>query len=60
MYAARAASIANHMPTLERLGMDAHDNVRDAAIGALRRLKGTEAESYLVAALGRSDYQLVR
>ena len=60
MYAARAASIANHLPTLERLGLDSHDNVREAAIGALRRLKGTEAESYLVAALGRNDYQLVR
>ena len=60
MYAARAASIANHMPTLERLGMDSHDNVREAAIGALRRLKGQDAESYLVAALERNDYQLVR
>ncbi|MDQ3418954.1 MAG: peptidylprolyl isomerase [Acidobacteriota bacterium] len=60
MYAARAAAIANHLPTLERLGTDANDNVRDAAIPALRRLKGSEAESYLVAALGRSDYQLIR
>jgi cyclophilin family peptidyl-prolyl cis-trans isomerase len=60
MYAARAASIANHMPTLDRLGLDAHDNVREAAIGALRRLKADEAEPYLVAALGRNDYQLVR
>ncbi len=60
MYAARAAAIANHLPTLERLGLDAHDNVRDAAIPALRRLKGTEAEPYIVAALGRNDYQLIR
>ena len=60
MYAARAASMANHVASLERLGMDSHDNVREAAIGALRRLKAAEAEPYLVAALGRNDYQLVR
>lgn len=60
MYAARAASIADEVTTLERLGMDAHDNVREAALAALRRLKGSEAEPYLVAALGRSDYQLLR
>ncbi len=60
MYAARAASIANHETTLERLAMDSHDNVRDAALGALRRLKGSAAEPFLVAALGRNDYQLVR
>ena len=60
MYAARAAAITNHLPTLERLAIDAHDNVRDAAIGAIRRLKGSEAELYLVAALGRNDYQLLR
>ncbi|MEX1127302.1 MAG: peptidylprolyl isomerase [Vicinamibacterales bacterium] len=60
MYAARAASIANALPTLELLALDAHDNVRDAAIGALRRLKGSEAEPYLLAALGRNDYQLLR
>ena len=60
MYAARAAAIANHLPTLERLGLDVNDNVREAAIPALRRLKGKDAESYLVAALGRSDYQLIR
>ena len=40
--------------------MDSHDNVRDAAIGALRRLKGNAAEPYLVAALERNDYQLLR
>jgi cyclophilin family peptidyl-prolyl cis-trans isomerase/HEAT repeat protein len=60
MYAARAASIADALLTLEQLALDAHDNVRDAAIGALRRLKGSEAEPYLLAALGRNDYQLLR
>ena len=60
MYAARAASIANHVPTLERLALDANDNVREAALGAVRRLKGNDSEPYLVAALGRGDYQLIR
>jgi cyclophilin family peptidyl-prolyl cis-trans isomerase/HEAT repeat protein len=60
MYAARAASIANHVITLERLALDSDDNVREAAIGAVRRLKGSDAEPYLVAALARNDYQLIR
>ena len=60
MYAARAAAIANHAVTLERLGTDVHDNVREAAIPGLRRLKGSDAEPYLIAALGRTDYQLLR
>ena len=60
MYAARAAAAANMVPALERLAMDPHDNVREAAIGGLRRLKGDEAEPYVLAALRRSDYQLLR
>lgn len=60
MYAARAASIASHEATLEQLAMDPHDNVREAALGALRRVKGNAAEPFLIAALGRDDYQLVR
>ncbi|CAN5853327.1 peptidylprolyl isomerase [soil metagenome] len=60
MYAARAAAIADDVVALERLAMDAHDNVRDAAIGRLRRIKGNEAEPFILAALGRSDYQLLR
>lgn len=60
MYAARAASVANDVAALERLGMDSHDNVRDAAIGALRRLKQDEAEPFVIAALSRNDYQLLR
>lgn len=60
MYAARAAAIASDVPTLERLALDAHDNVREAAIGPLVRLKRQAAEPVLIAALGRSDYQLLR
>jgi cyclophilin family peptidyl-prolyl cis-trans isomerase/HEAT repeat protein len=60
MYAARAAGIAADVATLERLALDPHDNVREAAIGPLRRLKGADAEPLLVAALGRNDYQLLR
>jgi cyclophilin family peptidyl-prolyl cis-trans isomerase/HEAT repeat protein len=60
MYAARAAAAANELPTLELLAFDPHDNVREATIGALRRLKEDGAEPYLVAALARDDYQLLR
>ena len=60
MYAARAAAIANEVTSLERLAYDEEDNVREVTFAALRRLKGDEAEPYFVAALGRSDYQLLR
>jgi cyclophilin family peptidyl-prolyl cis-trans isomerase/HEAT repeat protein len=60
MYAARAAAIANEVSALERLALDDNDNVREAALGPLKRLKGDEAEPYFVAALARSDYQLLR
>jgi cyclophilin family peptidyl-prolyl cis-trans isomerase/HEAT repeat protein len=60
MYAARAAAITDNVPALERLALDESDNVREAALGPLKRLKGDEAEPYFVAALARSDYQLLR
>ncbi|MBA2303384.1 MAG: peptidylprolyl isomerase [Acidobacteria bacterium] len=60
MYAARAAAAANEIATLERLAYDDHDNVREATLMPLKRLKGNAAEPYFVAALGRSDYQLLR
>jgi cyclophilin family peptidyl-prolyl cis-trans isomerase/HEAT repeat protein len=60
MYAARAAAISNDVSALERLALDQHDNVREAALAPLRRIKGDEAEPYLVAALARGDYQLLR
>jgi cyclophilin family peptidyl-prolyl cis-trans isomerase/HEAT repeat protein len=60
MYAARAAAITNEVSTLERLAFDRDDNVREATLAPLRRLKGDEAEPYFVAALARADYQLLR
>ncbi|HEU4936239.1 MAG TPA: peptidylprolyl isomerase [Vicinamibacterales bacterium] len=60
MYAARAAAIANEVTSLERLAYDEEDNVREATLAPLRRLKGDEAEPYFVAALKRDDYQLLR
>ena len=60
MYAARAAAMANDISSLETLAYDDEDNVREATLAALRRLKGDEAEPYFVAALARSDYQLLR
>jgi len=60
MYAARAAAIANEVTSLERLAYDQEDNVREATLAPLRRLKGDEAEPYFVAALKRDDYQLLR
>ena len=60
MYAARAAAITNEVSVLERLAFDRDDNVREATLAPLRRLKGDEAEPYFVAALARTDYQLLR
>ncbi|HEY0874589.1 MAG TPA: peptidylprolyl isomerase [Vicinamibacterales bacterium] len=60
MYAARAAAAANEIATLELLASDPHDNVREAALGALRRLKGDAAAPPVLAALDRTDYQLLR
>lgn len=60
MYAARAAAAADELPTLEVLASDPHDNVREATLGALRRLKKDAAEPHFVAALARDDYQLLR
>jgi cyclophilin family peptidyl-prolyl cis-trans isomerase/HEAT repeat protein len=60
MYAARAASIAGDLSVLERLASDPEDNVREATLAALRRIKQAEAEPHLVAALARHDYQLLR
>jgi cyclophilin family peptidyl-prolyl cis-trans isomerase/HEAT repeat protein len=59
MYAARAAAITNEVSALERLANDPEDNVREAALAPLRRLKPDEAEPYFVEALQRNDYQLL-
>jgi cyclophilin family peptidyl-prolyl cis-trans isomerase/HEAT repeat protein len=59
MYAARAAALLKDAPLLERLAMDPHDNVREAALPVLRQLKGSESDPIFVEALKRSDYQLL-
>ena len=58
MYAARAAGQTTEIETLVRLGNDDHDNVREAALEELARLKRPEALTAAYAALGRPDYQL--
>lgn len=60
MYAARAAALLKDDATLERLVYDAHDNVREAALGPFHLLRPADSERALIAALGRPDLQLVR
>jgi cyclophilin family peptidyl-prolyl cis-trans isomerase/HEAT repeat protein len=60
MYAARAAGIAKDRDTLDALAVDSDDNVRHAAIEALQALVGHDADAQYLAALERSDYQLLR
>jgi cyclophilin family peptidyl-prolyl cis-trans isomerase/HEAT repeat protein len=58
MYAARAAGRMSSIETLVRLGADAHDNVRQAALDELSRLKRPEALAVAYDALLRPDFQL--
>ena len=60
MYAARAAAAMNDARILERLAYDAHHNVREATLVPLRRLTGPASDGILIAALGGTDYQLLR
>jgi cyclophilin family peptidyl-prolyl cis-trans isomerase/HEAT repeat protein len=60
MYAVRAAAAAGDRARLEKLAYDVNDNVRDAALAPLRRLENADAEPAIVAALDRSDVQLLR
>lgn len=60
MYAARAAAAVDDVATLERLALDDNDNVREATLIPLKRLKGDDAAPAFISALGRSDYQLLR
>lgn len=59
MYAARAAGPTSAIEALVRLGADEQDNVRQAALDELTRLKRPEALPIAYDALGRNDYQLV-
>jgi cyclophilin family peptidyl-prolyl cis-trans isomerase/HEAT repeat protein len=60
MYTVRAATAMEDFARLDKLADDTNDNVREAAIAALRRLKRPEADRAILAALDRPDYQLVR
>ena len=60
MYAVGAAAAAGDFIHLDKLAVDSNDNVVDAAVEALRRLKKFEADPAIVAALNRSDVQLIR
>jgi cyclophilin family peptidyl-prolyl cis-trans isomerase len=60
MYAAGAAAVAGDLIHLEKLAYDSNDNVREAAIVPLRRLERADAEPAIVAALDRTDMQLLR
>lgn len=59
MYAAHAAGQTVAIEALVRLGSDAHDNVRQAALEELARLKRPEALAVAYDGLTRPDYQLV-
>jgi cyclophilin family peptidyl-prolyl cis-trans isomerase/HEAT repeat protein len=59
MYAARAAAIVRDADLLLRFVEDSRDNVREAALGGLRTLRGHDADDLYIAALQRPDYQLV-
>ena len=59
MYAARAAAVLDDVQTLERLAEDDNDNVREATLAPLKRLKGNAAQPHFIAALARGDYQLL-
>ena len=60
MYAARAAAAMGDVARLDKLAYDASDNVREAALGPLRRLKKADADAALLSALERDDVQLLR
>ena len=59
MYAARSAAIVRDADLLLRFVEDSLDNVREAALGGLRTLRGHDADDLYIAALQRPDYQLV-
>jgi len=60
MYAARAAAVLKERAALDTLAKDDDDNVREAAVDALRKLAGHEADEIFMAGLSRSGNQIVR
>lgn len=59
MYAARGAEAAHDRAALDRLARDGVANVREAAIGALSRGWGHDADAAARSALAQRDYQLI-
>jgi len=59
MYAARAAEALRASARLERLAADTNDNVREAAVQALAKVRGHDADAIYIEQLARPDYQLV-
>lgn len=59
VYAAHAAGRTSSIEPLVRLGSDASDGVRTAALDELVRLKRAEALAVAYEGLNRNDYQLV-
>jgi cyclophilin family peptidyl-prolyl cis-trans isomerase/HEAT repeat protein len=60
MYAARAAAVLRDREALDKLAKDDDDKVREAAVDALRKLAGHEADEIFMAGLSRSGNQIVR
>jgi cyclophilin family peptidyl-prolyl cis-trans isomerase/HEAT repeat protein len=60
MYAARAAAAMKDVPHLDKLAYDVNDNVREATLVPLRRLKHGDADVAIAAALNSGDVQLLR
>ena len=60
MYAARAAATLKDRALLDRFAKDESDNVREAAVAALKTLAGHDADDVYVAQLTRSGYQVLR
>jgi cyclophilin family peptidyl-prolyl cis-trans isomerase/HEAT repeat protein len=60
MYAARAAAAMNDAATLDRLSADPNDNVREATLAPLFKIKKADAVPMLISQLERRDYQLLR
>src|SRR4026209_1536789 len=60
MYAARAAAVLRAREAPAKLAKDDDDNVREAAVDALRKLAGHEADEIFMAGLSRSGNQIVR
>lgn len=60
MYAARAAAAMEDTVWLDKLSSDVNDNVREATLIPLRRLKHFDADAAIAATLTSGDPQLLR